>query len=190
MRKYRKNNPPSAQDSAAAPKLPSSSALITSKHSEGEKQKELNALLKFLHQKLSSPVFDGGFDSLLQKISNIEKSHSTVLQKMEDLSNILYEPDRGVFSRIKDVEKVQTEGANNIARKLEVIEEDLEDLRKWKAELESDSGALTNARHDHKSANLAREWGGKIFWSLLLGILSLFGVLIKTIYELTTKAGH
>lgn len=159
-------------------------------HSDSEKQKELNSLLQILHQKLSSPVFDGGFDYLLQKISNIEKSHDTVLQKMEDLSNILYEPDRGVFSRIKDVEKVQAESGNNVSRKLELLEEQIDDLKEWKGDIEAEGGALSNARHDHKSANLVREWGGKIFWSLLLGILSLFGVLLKTIYEFVTKTGH
>ncbi len=151
------------------------------------REKEFKQLTKLLKQKFSSPVFDGGFDSLIQKMTSMENSQRAVVEKINEFDRILHDPDRGVFSRIKSVENEQGEENKVFKRRIGHLEERADGLERWRDELESDHGALANAKSDHNLAENVRAWSGKIAWSVLVGIISTIGLLLKTLWEILTS---
>ena len=59
---------------------------------------------------------NGGFDKLLNEVDHIKKTQNDILEGVRGVKQNLYEPDSGLFSRVKELE---TENA----RRLEFIQE-------------------------------------------------------------------
>ena len=59
---------------------------------------------------------NGGFDKLLNEVDHIKKTQNDILDGVRGVKQNLYEPDSGLFSRVKELE---TENA----RRLEFIQE-------------------------------------------------------------------
>ena len=121
-----------------------------------------NVIIK-IQEKLNSPLFTDGLKSINEKVQNIE--------------DILYDPDNGIYSRIKSLEtvvleKLQTikndsENSNQIIvsekEKLKINEERINVLEKKQSEL------IT--------------WRNTITWVFAVIILPTAGFVIKTIWN-------
>ena len=84
-------------------------------------------ILEMQDRILSAPAMNGGFTTLLFKVENIENSQSQLVEKIDQIHGVLYEPDTGLYARIKNVEKdCLPEGS------LDVIEKDIQDIKIWK----------------------------------------------------------
>jgi hypothetical protein len=84
-------------------------------------------ILEMQDRILSAPAMNGGFTTLLFKVENIENSQSQLVEKVDQIHGVLYEPDTGLYARIKNVEKdCLPEGA------LDDIEKDIQEIKIWK----------------------------------------------------------
>ena len=75
-------------------------------------------MLQQLHQKvLASPVLNGGFDTMMVKVDQIEENQKAMGTKVDSIHDAIYHPDDGLFARVKDVEHVKEKAA--VVEKLE-----------------------------------------------------------------------
>ncbi len=80
---------------------------------------------------------NGGFDKLLNEVDHIKKTQDDILDGVRGVKQNLYEPDSGLFSRVKELE---TESA----RRMEFIQESKpalefsKELAVWKKQADKD----------------------------------------------------
>jgi hypothetical protein len=136
---------------------------------------ELVTMFLNLQEKLNSPVFNGGFDRLFAKVEGIEASQRATAMMVESLNKLVYEPDDGLFSRIKRVEGVNVVELQKISNSQEKFKEDLEEMKvtlKGSVSTTSEVGELKT-----KVAELAT-WRSDLsrkLWILIPVILTLLG---------------
>lgn len=113
-------------------------ATKTTKSSSKKQQKkpkfDRNEMLLRLEKALDSHVLNGGFDTLFNKVDQIERcqEHMTsqqkqIANKVESIHDAIYDPDDGIYSRIKTLNaQQQTSGAEmNIWKR--VVEDQLDE---------------------------------------------------------------
>ena len=117
---------------------------------------ELARLIEDVHQKLDNVLFNGGFETLVKEVQNIERAQREMLDKLEELHKIVYEPDDGLFARVKKVE-------NHHREELSPLRTAVNELTEWKQQMqESDDGFVARTNKDHETiANLWR-WKNKM----------------------------
>lgn len=104
-------------------------------------QHEMIASLMNIQEKLNNPVFNGGFETLLLKVDGIEKTQKQTLDEVAELNKTIFDPDEGLYSRIKNV--------NN----------DVDELTDWKRQVEEKSKENDEAVKTVKSLS---EWKSKL----------------------------
>lgn len=67
---------------------------------------------------LSVPALNGGFDKLTNQVDKID-------QHVESIHDAIYDPDKGLFARVKDVENSKLDG-------LDKLERDIVELQTWR----------------------------------------------------------
>jgi len=80
---------------------------------------------------------NGGFDKLLIEIEHIKETQNEVLQGMRGIKKSIYEPDSGLFSRVKQLEVEsdrRAEFVNEVKPSLEFARE----LVIWKVQADKD----------------------------------------------------
>ncbi len=102
-------------------------------------------MLKIVLQKIenmenkisSAKSLNGGFDKLANDVEHIKQTQSDILEGVRGVKQNLYEPDSGLFSRVKELE---TESA----RRMEFIQESKpalefsKELAVWKKQADKD----------------------------------------------------
>lgn len=73
----------------------------------------------------SSSVLNGGFDTLLFKVDRIEESQVQLIGKVDSIHDAIYQPDNGIYARLKSVEQIKLDD-------IDQIEKDVYDLKSWK----------------------------------------------------------
>ena len=68
------------------------------------------------HKITSAKSLNGGFDKLLNEVDHIRKTQKDILEGVRGVKQNLYEPDSGLFSRVKELEMESQ-------RRLEFIQE-------------------------------------------------------------------
>ncbi len=137
----------------------------------------LAILVSEIHNKLDGVVFNGGFEALVQNVQNIEKTQREMLEKMEDVHQVIYEPDDGLFARVKKVETIHRE-------ELEPLKRDITRLVEWKQELQSKDGTLAQVSNDHVEMKTLLDWKKRIIALALGATGSVFLLMVKAFYEL------
>ena len=90
---------------------------------------------------------NGGFDKLLMEVEHIKESQTDILDGVRGVKQNLYEPDSGLFSRVKELESdakirnayvQETKPALEFAKELQLwkkkADKDLEDFEKMQIE--------------------------------------------------------
>lgn len=76
-------------------------------------------LLTKINEKLQQAhALNGGFDTLMLKVDTIEKSTERVATQVDGLHQAIYDPDQGLFARIKAVEAAKSENVADIDKQL------------------------------------------------------------------------
>lgn len=88
-------------------------------------------ILEMQDKILSAPAMNGGFTTLLYKVENIEHSQGQLVEKVDQIHDVLYEPDTGLYARIKNVEN-----ASISPETLNHIEKDVQEIKIWKTSKE------------------------------------------------------
>lgn len=93
--------------------------ITTTKSNSYEFNKRLNTVLNDVQQKVNnSPALNGGFDTLLYKIENIEGNQEKIVNRVDEIHDAIYAPDDGLFSRIASIKSNATEDRQEIEKKL------------------------------------------------------------------------
>lgn len=152
-------------------------------------------ILEMQDKILSAPAMNGGFTTLLYKVDSIEDSQTKLVEKVDQIHEVLYEPDNGLYARLKNVEN-ECVSTKDIGE----IEKEVHEIKLWKSSEEKHSqkeeekdGAKDKLLLEHETMlkelqgsirryNAAMKW---IAVSLGGGLLSMIG---KLIYEYVS--GH
>tara|TARA_R110000851_G_scaffold11948_2_gene41436 strand:- start:781 stop:1239 length:459 start_codon:yes stop_codon:yes gene_type:complete len=117
------------------------------------------------HKITSAKSLNGGFDKLMIEVSHIKEVQDDILDGIKGVKRTLYEPDSGLFSRVKQLE---TESA----RRLEYIQESKpalefsKELVVWKKQADKD---LEEVEHLRLEVSKLQDWKSgmqKIMWLL------------------------
>lgn len=77
---------------------------------------EIAEIVLQLHKKISaSAVLNGGFDAMMLKVDALSED-------VKDIKTKIYEPDDGIFARIKSIEVDTKRIANDVARTVDRVE--------------------------------------------------------------------
>ena len=97
----------------------------------------LNKVENMEHKILNAKSMNGGFDKLMLEVTHIKETQDDILDGVRGVKKNLYEPDSGLFSRVKQLE---TESA----RRLEFVKESkpalefAKELQVWKVRADKD----------------------------------------------------
>mgnify|MGYP003494010557 FL=1 len=90
--------------------------------------------------KLAAPpargTYNSSIDTLLYKVDKIEEVTGLSMSKIESMNKLLYEPEQGIYSRVKSVEK-SNEIIPLLQESISIIKSDLKDLVTWKSKVSS-----------------------------------------------------
>lgn len=84
-------------------------------------------LIEMQNKILSAPAMNGGFSTLMYKIEKIEQSQEQLVEKVDEIRVVLYDPDNGLYARIKNVENSTID-----SERISLMEEEIKDMKSWK----------------------------------------------------------
>jgi len=152
-------------------------------------------ILEMQDKILSAPAMNGGFTTLLYKVDSIEDSQTKLVEKVDQIHDVLYEPDNGLYARLKNVENecVSTKDLGDIEKEVHEIKlwRNSEEKHSQKEEERDDSNNKLLLEHESMLKELQssiRRYNAAIKWvavSLGGGLLGMVG---KLIYEYVS--GH
>lgn len=156
--------------------------------------KDLQTILESISVKInSSPVLNGGFDKMLVIVENIKEKQTETSKKVDEIHRGLYEPDTGLYARVKSVENGINDMADDFKAhadnddknmagirisldKLVDKDKDLEKKVEHTTKLKKIAGDdLEKLESMIKVKNTAGEWFSKIIWAIVLAILGGLG---------------
>lgn len=160
-------------------------------------------LLEQINQKLiSSKALNGGFDKLVVTVENIKEKQQETSEKLDTITNALYEPRDGLFARVQSIEystktltddlSVRRSEIKNLAVKNEKEHEALIDFNKKEHEVLSENSNLSRKLKRIAGSELEelvtvinfKKNVTKIYWSMIgLIVVSM----AKLLWELITK---
>jgi len=138
---------------------------------------DLEFLVKEIHSKLDGVVFNGGFETLVSNVQIIQKTQEEMLVKMEDVHKVIYEPDDGLFARVKKVE-------TNHDHELAPLRREVDDLDKWREKLQAQDGLFEMAVQAHKDVKELNAWKKRIIALVVAAASSTLLMGLKTFYDL------
>ena len=81
---------------------------LPKKTSNSINHKQIMEILRQLQVKvLASAALNGGFDNLMFKIDKIEEKQESMGLKVDSIHEAIYNPDDGLYARVKDVESIK-----------------------------------------------------------------------------------
>ena len=117
------------------------------------------------HKITSAKSLNGGFDKLMLEVSHIKEVQEDILDGIKGVKRTLYEPDSGLFSRVKQLE---TESA----RRMEYIQESKpalefsKELVVWKRQADKDLEDVEQLRVEMAKLQDWKSGMQKIMWLL------------------------
>jgi hypothetical protein len=122
------------------------------------------------------------------KIEKIEEAQEQTLNKVDDVHDAIYDPDHGLFARIRTAESVNREHTIIVDKKINEIES-------WKTSGSADDKAVMKQLQQHETAIRELEgWrvraSGFYRWVFLTFGGALVALIFKVVYELVKNHIH
>ena len=146
-------------------------------------------ILEMQNRILSAPAMNGGFSNLMYKIEKIEQSQSQLVTKVDDIREVLYNPDNGLYARIKSVENRTVK-----VDQFEELEDQIESIQSWKSreerlaekeELNDENLAKIINQHSEVIKEL-QSWHQKqtaaVRWIIITAATAIVGLVGKLIH--------
>ena len=141
-------------------------------------------LLELLVKKMGeSSALNGGFEKLCVMIEHIQEEQTKSGVKLDKVSEALYDPNNGLFSRVRAIESKLDTNIRDLDKKcdeLPTVKEELQDLKKFQAAVENIAGkqleeldALVKLRK-----NLAN-----VYWALALSAAGAFASMLFNLFK-------
>lgn len=150
-------------------------------------------LLEILVKKMGeSPALNGGFDKLCLMIEHIQEEQTKSGVKLDKVSDALYDPNNGLFSRVRAIEsKLDTNikdlntniiDINKKVDDLPDVRQDLHDLKKFQAAVENVAGKQLEEISElvKLRKNLAN-----VYWALALSAAGAFASMLFNLWKHT-----
>lgn len=142
---------------------------------------ELARLVSEIHDKLEGVIFNGGFETLSKDVQNMDRSLREAIDKIDELHKVVYEPDDGLFARVKRVESSHRED-------LKPLQSQLDALIEWKTQMTAPKdGFVARTDADHHAVEQLVAWKGRI---IALGVSATGATLLmvgKMIWDFVTN---
>jgi len=127
-------------------------------------------LNKLLHKvekmecKLASAAsLNGGFDKLLVEVVHIKETQNEVLQGMRGIKKSIYEPDSGLFSRVKQLE-IESERRMEFVNEAKPSLEFARELGVWKVQADKDLEEVEHLKMEVAELRSWKEGITKVIW--------------------------
>lgn len=129
-------------------------------------KKQLLDLLGEIQSKLtSSIIMNGGFERLMEKVNKIESTQDKIILEVNQLKDIVYEPNQGIFSRIKEVEIETTE-------KIHKLEKESYELKYENSFLKNNFSKYKDIDNNLSEISKIKENYSKFTWMVIAAVLS------------------
>jgi hypothetical protein len=115
------------------------------------------------HKITSAKSLNGGFDKLLAEVEHIKDTQKEVLDAVKGVKRTLYEPDSGLFSRVKELE---TESE----RRMEFIQESKpalefsKELAVWKRHADKELEQFEKLQMEFEKLKDWKDGAQKVIW--------------------------
>ena len=126
---------------------------------------------------------NGGFDKLLLEVQHIKEAQADVLDAVRGVKQNLYEPDSGLFSRVKELEIESSRRLDYINETKPIIAQHQE-LILWKKEAKKDIDEVEDLRMDMAHF---KEWKAGISKVIWLIATAAGGMWVKHFMDLMTN---
>jgi predicted nucleic acid-binding Zn-ribbon protein len=143
----------------------------------------LHKVSKIEDKVTSAKSLNGGFDKLLIEVEHIKETQTAVLEGVRGVKQNLYEPDSGLFSRVKELE---TESA----RRMEYIQESKpalefsKELAVWKKHADKELEQFEKLHVEFEKLKDWKEGAQKVIW---LVATAAGGMWVKTLMDMMMK---
>ena len=84
-------------------------------------------MLEMQNRIMAAPAMNGGFSTLMYKIEKIEQGQTQLVEKVDDIRIVLYDPDSGLYARIKNVENSKVNDSD-----IKELVENISEIKHWK----------------------------------------------------------
>jgi hypothetical protein len=132
-------------------------------------------LLEMLVKKMGeSSALNGGFEKLCIMIEHIQDEQTKSGVKLDKVSEALYDPNHGLFSRVKAIESKLDTNIKDLNRKVDIIPDvkgDVDDLKKFQAAVESIAGKQLE---ELNALVKLRKSLANVYWALALSAAIAF----------------
>jgi hypothetical protein len=119
-----------------------------------------------MEQKIASAQsLNGGFDKLLLEVEHIKEAQVDILEGVRGVKRNLYEPDSGLFSRVKELEMESSRRQEYITETKPIVGQHQE-LLHWKKEAEKDLGEVERLRVEVAKLQDWKQGIQKVIWLL------------------------
>ncbi len=162
--------------------------------------KDLQVVVETIAKKINnSPALNGGFDRMMVIVEHIQEKQEEANNKMDRIHDSLYDPDDGLYARVKSVEVVTSDFAkrqdehlssdekvlSQLTNSLKKLNEDLMDKLVTTKKLKKIAGdELERLELMIRSKNVWLSIWSKAAWLLGGGILAAVG---KTVWDLIVR---
>lgn len=159
--------------------------------------KDLQVVVETIAKKINnSPALNGGFDRMMVMVEHIQERQEEANAKIDRIHDNLYEPDDGLYARVKTVEVVASDFAkrqnehlasdekvmSQLTSGLKKLDDDLTDKLVTTKKLKKIAGdELERLESMIRSKNVWLSIWSKSAWLLGGGILAAIG---KTVWDL------
>lgn len=105
---------------------------------------EVVSMLISLHERINSaPALNGGFDKMMATVEVLVVNQDEMKKKVDNIHSAVYDPENGLFTRVKDIEHVKDKAQHVDKMKfdIEVIQKRDDDQKAEMTSLVQDSTA-------------------------------------------------
>jgi seryl-tRNA synthetase len=156
---------------------------------------QLKDMLERIVKKVeNSPVLNGGWDKMVLTMEHIKEKQDDTSEKVDNIHQALYEPDNGLFARVKTIEhtaeviekEVETNARNDeeLQKQLQKAADEGKPAIDMAAKMETIAG---KDLQDLKEAIKVQKTMNKIFWMIAAGSGSL---VVKVVYDFLAAYLH
>jgi hypothetical protein len=126
---------------------------------------------------------NGGFDKLLIEVEHIKEAQGDILEGVRGVKRNLYEPDSGLFSRVKELEMESIRRQDYITETKPIVGQHQE-LVHWKKEAQKDLDEVEGLRLEVAKLQDWKHGMQKVIWLLAT---AAGGIWVKHFMDLMMK---
>ena len=137
-----------------------------------------------MEQRLASAKsLNGGFDKMMLEVSHIKETQADILEGVRGVKRNLYEPDSGLFSRVKELEMESARRMDYIIETKPIVVEHQE-LILWKKQVEKEVEEVEDLRLEVSKLQDWKAGMQKVIW---LVATAAGGMWVKHFMDLMMK---